>query len=534
MIYKGHRHGPLVKGLVVNLAILVLWFFYFRAPTECAVAVPFHQPLVVEKLDATLTTTNTSLAAASSTAESVVKQTIKGEDTNNQKDESGLARRPAYAARPHEPAAHNAEYGVVPMSASQGGATAQSLGIFRPPPAKPPQWLQNHQGGGDMTVGEKVPTGAGNEPMPILPIVLNATEKEKLAETVIAAIFKLQNVTLPHLACPAQGGQRYSHLKTKGPDNKLKYFFALDLHECAHLLPSLMGAIVQSIRFLGPKQCTLSIVEGRSTDGTYEILSHMRNELEHLGTTFYLSRNNINPKDGDVDRIIALSELRNQALGPLYRNPQLYSNDTTIVFINDVSLCMDDILELLHQHTKRSATMTCGIDWIGTEGETFYDVWVSRGINGDLFFEVPPDMDWKYSRNLFWNDMKSYSSMKHHRAFQVYSCWNGIVTLSAKPMLDKGIRFRGADVEKECYAGEPTLLAKDFWRMGAGRIQVVPSVNVGYSDKESELAKKRHGHVSKYVDKDDEGVRWFEWKKDPPGQVRCVDLGWRSSWGPPL
>jgi alpha-1,3-mannosyltransferase len=49
---------------------------------------------------------------------------------------------------------------------------------------------------------------------------------------------------------------------------------------------------------------------------------------------------------------------------------------------------MEDILELIHQRLLQKADMTCAMDWI-YGGATFYDVWVSRAMNGDQFFEVP-------------------------------------------------------------------------------------------------------------------------------------------------
>lgn len=141
-----------------------------------------------------------------------------------------------------------------------------------------------------------------------------------LAPALVQQILRTEDFA-PWLECPAPQQKRYSHLRsnatnsTTANDDLRKYFFALDLHQAAEKLPSLLGAVVQSIRFLGPEQCVLSIVEGRSTDGTFEILTSLRSGIEEMGTLFYLSTSQINPSeheaDGSDERINKLASLRN-------------------------------------------------------------------------------------------------------------------------------------------------------------------------------------------------------------------------------
>ena len=104
-------------------------------------------------------------------------------------------------------------------------------------------------------------------------------------------------MTFPKLPCPTTIGPRYAHLK---------YFIALNLYEVAPLLPRLIGSIIEIIRYLGPPQCALSIIEGRSDDKTYQILGGLRDELEKLGVYYYLDSSSINPHGEDVKRISAL------------------------------------------------------------------------------------------------------------------------------------------------------------------------------------------------------------------------------------
>jgi alpha-1,3-mannosyltransferase len=52
--------------------------------------------------------------------------------------------------------------------------------------------------------------------------------------------------------------------------------------------------------------------------------------------------------------------------------------------------------------------------------------------------------------------------------------------LDAEPFY-KGVRFRRSYLDKgECAASECSLMAKDFWRLGYGRVIIVPSVKIVY------------------------------------------------------
>jgi alpha-1,3-mannosyltransferase len=373
------------------------------------------------------------------------------------------------------------------------------------------------------------------------------TKEEKLivASKVVPIIMNLGDKTVERLSCEAINENRYRTLKADTTSThfnsmspaRVKYFFALDLFECARLLPTLMGSIVETMRFLGPQNCALSVVEGRSRDSTREILEGMRAEIEKLGAKFHLGYSDVNPKDGARDRIQALADLRNQALEPMVKQADLFDQDATVIFVNDVALCPDDMLELLYQENKQGADMSCAMDWL-FGGGIFYDVWVARGMTGDSFFEIPQDGSWGFAERLFWNDEKTKKRLDAFKPFQVYACWNGIAVFKAKPIMDKTIKFRMSE-EEECYMGEPTLLCKDFWRHGYRKIQVVPSVNVGYNAAETQKIITRFGTVKKLVEKPvivgnkvpDEMI---EWQADPPSIVKCARNWTQPSWVPPL
>jgi alpha-1,3-mannosyltransferase len=336
-----------------------------------------------------------------------------------------------------------------------------------------------------------------------------------------------EDTSLPRLECPKLDSSRYQSLQlanTDSLDPTIQYFFAIDLRQCVALLPRLIGSVVEAIRFLGPANCALSIIEGNSDDGTGEVLAALRPNLEALGITYHFATTPINPAKSE--RIQALAQLRNLAIKPLLDDTESkkYSPDsTTIIFLNDVAICPEDILELVHQRVSLQADMVCAMDWTyAGQDPTFYDVWIARGMTGDSFFEIPPDGNWNSAWNLFWNDASTRSRFAARQPFQVFSCWNGAAVFSAAPvMMRDGVRFR-APREGECFQGEPQLFCKDLWYYGYGKIAVVPVVNLEYSDEAGRKIKEAKGYTSKWVgaaEWRDEGI---EWKKEPPEEVKCM------------
>ena len=332
--------------------------------------------------------------------------------------------------------------------------------------------------------------------------------------------------------CPKSIAARYDSLQTTvEKDKHIKYIFTVDLFQAVSVLPTLLGSIVQTIRFLGPKRCAISFVEGRSTDGTYQILAALRDEFEKLGTEYYMSTSDVSPHDGKQDRIEGLAFLRNLALAPLVMDQAKFSPDAQVIFLNDIYLCPHDILELLYQQKTQQATMTCGMDW-SHGGAIFYDIFVARSIVGETFWQIAQDGLWHFSSNLFWADRQTRAKYQNHQPFQVYACWNGGAVISAKPFMERRIKFR-RNSEGECYMGEPTLFAKDLWRLGLGRIQVVPTVNVAY-DNQTEEAKDMHGRVEDYLNMTSAEFQTelVEWQEAPPSLVKCMEQFHEPYWVP--
>lgn len=348
---------------------------------------------------------------------------------------------------------------------------------------------------------------------------------------------KPEDTTFDRLECPPLNTTRYDYLrdpyrgKTRfnifASPPRRKYFFALNLHENVPVLPRLVGTIVEAIRFLGPEQSALSIVEGRSEDGTYEILEMLREPLANEDIPYYFSSSDKNPEE--TDRIQMLADIRNEALEPLIENPDEWSSDATVIFLNDVALCMEDILELIHQRIHQNADMTCAMDWMDLGRETFYDVWVARDIKGDTFFEIDEGGSWDAAWNLFWNNEQTLERFNDVKPFQVYACWNGGTAFTAKPLLEKKIKFRRS-VEGECFMGEPTIFCKELWQLGYGRIAVIPSVNLEYSDHTSRRIKEEKGRVSKLVENMENDK--IDWDPNPPEKVKCAPDWDAQTWLP--
>jgi alpha-1,3-mannosyltransferase len=358
----------------------------------------------------------------------------------------------------------------------------------------------------------------------------------------VDAILDPEDRQFRRLTCPRFDKSRYEYLVQKNQTDsngvvRPTYLIALDLVNVAQLLPRLMGSIVEAVRFLGTENCVLSIIEGNSVDGTYEILDALRPEMKKLGLQYQFVRNEIIPNDGH--RILHLAEFRNMALEPMLGSKtttRFVEDDPVIIFLNDVALCPDDILELVHQRRLLGADMTCAMDWSHVKGRnhpTFYDVWVSRTVTGHSFFYIDPkDGSWDHSEEIFFDDDSARERFDSHRPVQVFACWNGAVVFSAKPLLQEGIRFRDG-YKDECHMGEPTYLCKDFWKAGHGKIAVIPTVNLEYDDTHGKWIKGRMGFASDLVQNVDEQAEDFkiEWK-GPPEKVLCMP-GWTDqSWVP--
>lgn len=341
------------------------------------------------------------------------------------------------------------------------------------------------------------------------------------------------------LQCPPFQASRYKYLQGKTP-----YFFALNLRNSLEVLPQLLGSIIEAIRFLGPKHCTLSIVEGNSKDGTAEVLAVLQNLLPRLNIRVNFNLNNpIDPHAEKsltgAERFSALAELRNLAIEPLFPTAgQVRSDakDATVIFINDVLPCPDDFLELIHQRYHQEADMACAMDWTEGNPPAFYDTYVTRTMSGDLIFPINPISFYERKFDFLFGEPIGKARLERHVPLQVFSCWNGAVAFTAKPVVEGKVRFRASRENErgECRHSECQLLCKDLWWEGYGRIMMVPSVNVAYDLKTARAVRQIQGSTSSWVEKEkddgweDDKIKWLP----PPDLVKCMPDFDQQTWRP--
>lgn len=302
----------------------------------------------------------------------------------------------------------------------------------------------------------------------------------------------------------------------------------------AHL-PDLLNTLIVLLRYLTPEHLAVSILEGPSSDCTQKAIEQvLKPMLEEQGLGRAWTR--IETGESKIDwekhnRIEKIAELRNRALAPLWQgvNDQKWENEIeAVVFFNDVYLHAADILEVLYQHVKNEAGITTAMDWWKKRPEYYYDIWVGRTIDtGDLFYPIDNPW-WSPSSDLFPNSPNSLTAYSHLEPFQAFSSWNALAVLSPEPFLPPhNVRFRRGDVKRaECAASECTLIASDFWKVGFGKVAVVPSVQLAY---ERDIVKD----IIEDVGKQKEQLGWvdavppehldaeIEWTTKPPENVRC-------------
>lgn len=182
---------------------------------------------------------------------------------------------------------------------------------------------------------------------------------------------------------------RYNALIREQPYSQRKYLIGINLYDSADVAPALIRAMYSVISSLGPDRFHVSIYENGSKDDTPHQLFLLAKLLRQLGAGYTLvSDPNRQPGWVEGQRIVGLAELRNVVLQPLYDAPP--GTFDQVIFINDVHLCEAEILEILLQHEKQQADMSCGMDFKElriVEFEPnypllFYDTWVARDMQG--------------------------------------------------------------------------------------------------------------------------------------------------------
>lgn len=115
---------------------------------------------------------------------------------------------------------------------------------------------------------------------------------------------------------------------------------------------------------LGFNNVFISVYENGSSDQTKALLRVFDALCRSVGLRVII-RSSLRVRGAFHHRIEYLAEVRNEALAPLW---EMRDEDgevfDSIIFMNDVLPCIDDLLELVWQSRRQNAGITCGSDYI--------------------------------------------------------------------------------------------------------------------------------------------------------------------------
>ncbi|KAF7762100.1 CAZyme family GT69 [Agaricus bisporus var. burnettii] len=271
------------------------------------------------------------------------------------------------------------------------------------------------------------------------------------------------------------------HVRRSDLSNKQhKYFFAINLYNSFDVVPDLFATLFRVASILGYQNVFVSIYENGSNDQTKALLRIFNALTRSVGMRVMI-RTSQRTRGQFNHRIEYLAEVRNSAFVPLHELRETENEIfDTIIFMNDILPCVDDLLELIWQSRKNNAGITCAADYMyhsEIAAPVFYDNWVARDINGTALENAPFE-------NIFHHP-ESSQRFQRHLPVQVQSCWNGIAVLDPAPFYSyPHVRFRMAKItEGECSASECSLICNDYWEAGYGRILMVPRVKLAYDSR---------------------------------------------------
>jgi alpha-1,3-mannosyltransferase len=143
-----------------------------------------------------------------------------------------------------------------------------------------------------------------------------------------------------------------------------KYYFAINLYNSFDVIPDIFSTLFRVASILGFNNVFVSIYENGSKDQTKALLNILDALLRSVGMRVVI-RTSQRTRGAFNHRIEYLAEVRNAALVPLHelrdREGEFFD---TIVFMNDILPCVDDVLELIWQSRKQNAGVTCAADYM--------------------------------------------------------------------------------------------------------------------------------------------------------------------------
>lgn len=169
----------------------------------------------------------------------------------------------------------------------------------------------------------------------------------------------------------------------RGLADNHKYFFAINLYNSFDILPDLFATLFRVAAIFGYHNVYVSIYENGSTDQTKALLRIFDALCRSVGLRVTI-RMSMRTRGAFNHRIEYLAEVRNAAFVPLHelRDAENEYFDT-IVFMNDILPCVDDLLELIWQSRLNNAGITCAADYMYHDelvcpSVSFSFFWLSR------------------------------------------------------------------------------------------------------------------------------------------------------------
>ena len=129
-------------------------------------------------------------------------------------------------------------------------------------------------------------------------------------------------------------------------------------------MPDLFSNMLKVSSILGFQNVFVSVYENGSTDQTKALLRIFDALCRSVGLRVVI-RTSLRTRGAFHHRIEYLAEVRNAALAPLQEmRDSANTVFDSIIFMNDVLPCVDDLLELIWQSRRQNAGITCGSDYI--------------------------------------------------------------------------------------------------------------------------------------------------------------------------
>ena len=160
------------------------------------------------------------------------------------------------------------------------------------------------------------------------------------------------------------GEGRRENIKRDLQAQQHKYFFAINLYNSFDVIPDLFATLFRAAAVLGFHNVFVSIYENGSSDQTKALLRIFDALARTVGLRVTISTS-MRTRGQFNHRIEYLAEVRNAAMVPLH---ELRDNNNevfdSIIFMNDILPCVDDLMELIWQSRKQNAGITCAADYM--------------------------------------------------------------------------------------------------------------------------------------------------------------------------